>query len=131
LQKSIEYYKPLCESKRLEIVSSLEEYNFKISERKLQLLYSNLISNAIKYSHARSTIYMSIKDGKFSIKDHGIGIVIEKQKDIYDKFKRATDYSGGFGVGLSIVKSICDEYDIKIELNSIPDKGSEFILDFL
>ena len=130
LEKSILYYQPICESKRIEIVSSLEPCSFTISDTKLQLLYSNLIGNAIKYSHAKSTIYISVKDGIFTIKDQGIGIDREKQKDIYKKFKRVTEYSGGFGVGLSIVKSICDEYNIKIELNSAENLGTEFKLYF-
>ncbi|MCB4758612.1 MAG: ATP-binding protein [Sulfurovum sp.] len=49
---------------------------------------------------------------------------------MFKKFTRATSYSGGFGVGLSIVKSICEQYHIDIELNSILDEGAEFRLYF-
>ncbi|RLA58174.1 MAG: sensor histidine kinase, partial [Epsilonproteobacteria bacterium] len=66
----------------------------------------------------------------FRIIDEGIGIEESKQKEIFEKFKRGTDYSGGFGVGLSIVKSICDEYGIKIDLKSVIKKGTEFKLIF-
>ena len=130
LQDSILYYSPICESKRIEIVSSLHPCNFTISITKLQLLYGNLIGNAIKYSYTGSTINISLKDGVLSIKDQGIGIDPDKQKDIYKKFERGTEYAGGFGVGLNIVKNICDEYDIKIELDSALDRGTEFRLFF-
>lgn len=130
LEKSCHYYMPLCESKRMRMEVNLEPFMFNIPESQLKLLYGNLIGNAIKYSPANSTISLSIKEGVFSIKDEGIGIEESKQNMIFEKFKRSTEYSGGFGVGLSIVKSICDEYDIKIELKSTLDKGTEFKLFF-
>ena len=130
LQKSITYYEPLCESKRIKVEVGLERHTFTIPEAQLKLLFGNLIGNAIKYSPANSTIGLQIKDGIFLIKDEGIGIEEKKQKEIFKKFKRGTEYAGGFGVGLSIVKSICDEYDIKIVLDSALDKGTEFRLEF-
>ena len=130
LKKSIVYYEPLCESKRIKVEVSLEKHIFTIPEAQLKLLFGNLIGNAIKYSPANSTLKLSIKEGTFTIQDEGIGIEEVKQKEIFKKFKRGTEYSGGFGVGLSIVKSICDEYGIVIELDSVPDEGTEFRLSF-
>ena len=130
MQKSITYYEPLCESKRISIKSDLHTYIFTIPETQLQLLFGNLIGNAIKYSPAGSIITLQLKEGVFSIIDEGIGIETHTQKEIFKKFKRGTAYAGGFGVGLSIVKSICDEYGIKIEVDSVPDKGTEFRLIF-
>ncbi len=130
LQKSIVYYQPLCESKRITIDIALEKHIFTIPEAQLQLLFGNLIGNAIKYSPAGSTMTLRLNKGIFSIKDEGIGIESEKQKEIFKPFKRGTEYSGGFGVGLSIVKSICDEYGIKIELDSVLGEGTEFRLKF-
>jgi two-component system OmpR family sensor kinase len=62
--------------------------------------------------------------------DDGIGIDEPLQKTIFDKFERATKSGGGFGLGLYIVKTICDEYGIKIELESKKEKGSKFRLVF-
>jgi two-component system OmpR family sensor kinase len=130
LKESISYYQPLCDSKYIRLNIDIEECMFDISISRLQLLYGNLIGNAIKYSTARSDITIRLKNGVFSIKDNGIGIEESRQKDIFKKFQRCTTYSGGFGVGLYIVKSICDEYNIDIKLNSKPMEGSEFIVDF-
>lgn len=130
LQKSIAYYQPLCESKRIIMDIELEKHIFTIPETQLQLLFGNLIGNAIKYSPRGSTITLRLKKGIFSIKDEGIGIEDKKQKEIFKRFKRGTDYSGGFGVGLNIVKSICDEYGINVELDSVLDQGTEFRLVF-
>jgi len=130
LEKSILYYEALCESKGMRVNVSLESYIFHISEARLTLLFANLISNAIKYSPANSSLTLRIQDGIFTIEDDGIGIEEHQYKEIFQKFKRGTDYSGGFGVGLSIVKSICDDYGIQITLNSVPTKGTKMTLNF-
>ena len=130
LRKSIEYYRPLAEIKRIDFELELENTVVTMPESQLTLLFGNLIGNAIKYSSPKSTIKVTLKDKVFTIADEGIGIEEEKQKVIFEKFNRATTYSGGFGVGLSIVKSICDEYEIKIEVKSAIAKGTEFKLIF-
>ena len=128
LQKSVEYYKPLADIKRIGFDVDLEKTTCVIPESKITLLFGNIIGNAIKYSSPRSRIEISLKNRILSIKDEGIGIDPKKQKEIFEKFKRGTDYSGGFGVGLNIVKSICDEHGIKIELDSELGVGTEFRL---
>jgi len=130
LEKSIEYYRPLAEIKRIRFDLDLEKTIFTMPETQATLLFGNLIGNAIKYSSPKSTITLTLKEKILTIKDEGIGIEKNKQKEIFKRFKRGTDYAGGFGVGLSIVKSICDEHDIKIELVSTVDIGTEFILSF-
>ena len=130
LEKSIAYYRPLSEIKRITFEVSLESTIFTMPETQATLLFGNLIGNAIKYSSPNSTITIVLNDKVFTIKDEGIGIETAKQKEIFTKFKRGTEYSGGFGVGLSIVKSICDEYGIKVELDSAPDIGTEFQISF-
>lgn len=128
LDKNIDYYRPLAEIKRIDFKVEHEETFFTMPKVQATLLLGNLIGNAIKYSSPRSSIEISLKDKILSIKDQGIGIEPDKQKEIFEKFKRGTEYSGGFGVGLSIVKSICDANNIKIELDSKPGEGTEFKL---
>jgi two-component system OmpR family sensor kinase len=128
LKKSVAYYKPLADIKRITFETDIQETTCVVAESQLTLLIGNIIGNAIKYSSPRSTITITLKNRILSIKDEGIGIEQEKQKEIFEKFKRGTDYSGGFGVGLNIVKSICDEHGIKIELDSTLGEGTEFKL---
>jgi len=130
LEKSVAYYTPLAEIKRIHFDVKLEDTIFAMPESQATLLFGNLIGNAIKYSSPKSTITIRLKDKLLSIKDEGIGIEDDKQKEIFEKFKRGTEYSGGFGVGLNIVKSICDEYGIKIAVESVIDKGTKFKLLF-
>jgi two-component system OmpR family sensor kinase len=128
LEKSIAYYSGLAQIKSIDFNIELEETLFAIPESQASLLFGNLIGNAIKYSSPKTEIDLSLKKNVFTVKDQGIGIEPEQQKEIFKKFKRGTSYSGGFGIGLSIVKNICNEYGIKIEFDSVPDKGTEFRL---
>ena len=130
LKESIKHYQLLCQSKNIEIKSDIRPHKFEIVRTQLQLIFSNLIGNAIKYSPSKTEIQIKLIDGIFTIKDEGIGIDKEAQKDIFKRFRRGTSYSGGFGVGLNIVESICREYDIELSLNSQPNRGSEFCLEF-
>lgn len=99
-----------------------------------QVLY-NLLDNAIKFSHADSTIKIetSEKHGKVfvSVKDHGIGIPKDSLKLIFDRFYK-TDLSRGkdkkgTGLGLSITKEIIQAHNENINVISTEGVGSEFI----
>lgn len=77
-----------------------------------------------------TTINIVLKEGFFSIEDEGVGIDKEKIDEIFKLYHRSSDLAGGFGVGLSIVKQICDEFKIEIEVNSTLGEGSKFRLNW-
>lgn len=62
------------------------------------------------------------------VQDEGIGI--EDTKQIFERYHREDTIQGGFGIGLSIVKHICDKYGIIINVVSLPNKGSTFTYTF-
>ncbi|OIP55981.1 MAG: two-component sensor histidine kinase [Helicobacteraceae bacterium CG2_30_36_10] len=128
LMQSIEYYAELTRAKEITIKTDIEESYLSAVESRVGLLFSNLISNAIKYSMPNTTITITLKENFFSIKDEGIGIAKEKHQLIFKSYVRGSNIAGGFGIGLSIVKQICDEFGIKIELSSKLEKGSCFTL---
>ncbi len=130
LKRSVAYYKELSESKRIAIDIEAESFMFVIDETKLNMLFGNLISNAIKYSMPNSMIHIKLKEGIFSITDQGIGIEKEKLSQIFERYNRQTEYAGGFGIGLSIVQKVCKEYGISIDVSSEKDKGTSFTLKF-
>jgi two-component system OmpR family sensor kinase len=131
LKNQIEHLSPLSEQKKLRVTQTYNnELSYKIDEESLIRLLNNLLSNAIKYNKIGGEIKISIKDNRLSIQDNGIGIDKEHQKDIYDRFYRATSQSGGFGIGLSIVYKICKNYNIKIDMKSEKNIGTEFNLTF-
>lgn len=100
-----------------------------INVAKLYRLIDNNLSNAVKYSNENSKIEATltkISDDKavMSIKDFGIGI--ENPDKIFDRYYREELSKGGFGLGLNIVKNICEDESIKIDIVSKIDEGSEF-----
>jgi len=131
LKNQIAHLSPLAEHKKLTIIENYHnEIEFKIDEESLIRLLNNLLSNAIKYNKLGGSIKISIQDKTLTIKDSGIGIEKNRQKEIYDRFYRGTEQRGGFGLGLNIVYNICQNYDIGIDMKSQEGVGSSFILTF-
>lgn len=126
LEQSIKYYSELTIAKSITIHSDIQDSTLLAVASRVELLFSNLISNAIKYSMPNTTITITLKNGFFSIKDEGVGIAKDKLSEIFKLYERNSNVAGGFGVGLSIVKQICDEYNIKLQVASELEKGSTF-----
>lgn len=55
-----------------------------------------------------------------------MGIAEEKLHEIFKLYERGSNIAGGFGIGLSIVKQICDEYEFQLDVTYELDKGSRF-----
>ena len=99
-------------------------------------LFTNLISNAIKYNRDQGTITikLSMSDDYLlvTIKDSGIGLKPEEKNKLFTEFFRAkndkTKNISGTGLGLSIVKRIVDSYSGKIEVESDYGEGTTFIV---
>ncbi len=130
LRESLAYYEPLAQIKKITFDVRVEPCQYLIPSQQLSLLFGNLIGNAIKYSPALSVITVTLEEGICMIQDEGIGIEKAQQEQIFEKFKRATRQSGGFGIGLSVVKSISQRYAIPITLDSEENRGTRFILHF-
>jgi signal transduction histidine kinase len=94
----------------------------------------NLVDNAIKYSHGAIEIEIAqVADlAIVRIQDRGIGIALEHQNRIFERFYRAQDSStrsrDGTGLGLAIAKSLIEGMNGKITLRSKPDEGSVFTI---
>lgn len=119
-----EYFNILAQSKKLECDLDLEEATIYADKRKFTRVIDNLISNAIKYNKRNGTVGITLRQGKLIIWDTGIGIGEDKIPFMFDRYLRFDDSAGGFGVGLSIVKTILDEYNISIDVKSIENEGT-------
>lgn len=99
---------------------------------------SHLISNAIKFSPNEQDVIVRIEshngDVKVVVKDNGIGIPENDLDKIFNKFHKVEDPAHkalrGSGLGLSIVKSIVDLHNGRIEVTSTPNTGTQFTLIF-
>lgn len=97
-------------------------------------LFTNLISNAIKYNREQGMININLYQSEnylvTEIKDNGIGLKPEEKQKLFTEFFRAkndkTKNISGTGLGLSIVKRIVDSYSGKIEIESEFGEGTTF-----
>lgn len=130
VSESAEYFNDISITKNIIIETNLEECRVLMDKTKAQKIVNNLISNAIKYSNKNSKVIVKIKDNILCIQDFGIGMSEKEQEIIFKRYKRGNNIEGGFGIGLDIVKRICDEYKIKIESESELGVGSIFHINF-
>lgn len=98
---------------------------------RLDQVLSNLLSNALKYGNGKPITVTAREEGSqvvLAVNDQGIGIPLEDQARIFERFERAVpgrNYSG-FGVGLWICKQIVDALGGTIRVRSTPGQGSTF-----
>ena len=130
VKDSVEYFNDISITKQIVINDDLDDCFILMDKTKTQKLINNMISNAIKYSNNNSIINVAIKNNILSVEDFGIGISEKEQKEIFKRYKRGTNIEGGFGIGLDIVKRICDEHELKLDLKSQLEVGSTFYIDF-
>lgn len=130
VSESVDYFNDISITKNIQINSNLFACCIKMDRTKTQKLVNNLISNAIKYSYKDSIIEVTLKDNILSVKDFGRGISEEEQKEIFKRYKRGNNNEGGFGIGLDIVKRICNEYNLILNLKSQINKETIFSIDF-
>jgi signal transduction histidine kinase len=104
------------------------------NRRNMEEVLSNLITNAIKYSpgSGRVTVTAALVNDYICIRvrDTGIGISEEDQRQIFQRFYRVKDektrYINGTGLGLAIVKSILESHQGRIKIESREGQGSTF-----
>ena len=129
MKEELTYLSLLAEKKKIKLsVDYRDNVYFKIDKESFVRLIHNLISNAIKYNTVGGSIDITLEKKSITIKDTGIGIAKEHQKEIYERFYRATNQVGGFGLGLNIVHKVCEAYGIEISLTSKVNEGSTFVL---
>lgn len=128
IRDRIEYFTALANTKQLHFELDLENVIIYADKQKITRVIDNLISNAIKYNVRGGTIGIRLRIGRLEVWDTGVGINEEKIPFIFDRYMRFNQSEGGFGVGLSIVKKILDEYGIKIEVDSKEGIGTQMII---
>jgi signal transduction histidine kinase len=97
----------------------------------LETVAGNLLSNAIKFGSARPIeVAVARDDGsaRLTITDHGIGIPVEQQSRIFERFERAVSsrHYGGFGLGLWVARHLVEAHGGTIEVASRQGEGSRF-----
>lgn len=101
-------------------------------------LLGNLIRNAIRYNKENGELFVSVKRGetgaRLEVRDTGVGIAQENLERIFDRFftvdKSHGGKNGGFGLGLAVVKKICNKAGWTLNVQSTFGEGTTFTVDF-
>ena len=127
-------FENLFEKKNIGLECDIDEVKIVGSASLLEMVFNNLISNAIKFTDEGGKISISLKQEKknviVKVKDTGCGISQEVGSRIFDKFYQAdTSHSAeGNGLGLALVKKVIDVIGGEISVESKVGEGSSFII---
>jgi len=126
IEQRVLYFSLLTNMKKIKVITKLDaEIVLNIDNKKFSKLIDNILSNAIKYNKINGSIYIDLSPNKLIIKDTGKGIKEEHIKLMFDRYARFDKAVGGFGIGLNIVKMICNEYSLTINIKSKFDNWTE------
>lgn len=133
----VEAFRPLADNGKVEIDLDLQENTlFYGDEANLRQMLENLLDNALRYTPAggriRIGLHQAEKKIRLTVGDTGTGIGAEHLDKIFDRFYQAdkSRSKGKAGLGLSIVKSIVENHNGTIRVQSEPGVGTTFTVQF-
>lgn len=132
LRCAIISFEEKIEEKNISLEADLDEVVIKSDRASLELVWNNILSNAIKFTPFGGTVSVKLKEKNeyivATISDNGCGMDEETQKRIFEKFYQgdSSHSSEGNGLGLALVKKIVDLLDGSVRVRSKPGKGTEF-----
>lgn len=130
INEILELMRPLIIKKNISIITNCENIKYNADPMDIMKLLKNIIENAVIYSKSNSKIEINLlRTNKmiiFIVKDNGIGIPLEHQERIFERFYRinANNKKEGTGLGLAIVKHVVQKYKGKYIIKSKPNYGT-------
>lgn len=134
LSDAILQFEDRIEEKKLELDCDLDEIAIVSDPNYLEIVWNNLISNAVKFTDAGGSIRVSLKEERGAavvrVSDTGCGISKETGEHIFDKFYQGdtSHAQEGNGLGLALVKKVIDVLGGEISAESEVGKGSTFLV---
>ena len=127
--------KPEADKRNVSIVENIDDGVIIPSRHeRLSELFGNLVRNAIKYNKDDGKVIVTLNRNKLTVEDTGIGIADENKDKVFSRFftvdKSHGGKNGGFGLGLAVVKKICQKSGWKLSLDSTLGEGSKFTVTF-
>lgn len=132
IHEVVERLRPQLEAVGCPLTVELDETLVGFWDRyRLEQVFTNLLSNCMKYGAGKPVTLAVQKDGehvRIHVRDQGIGIAKEKQQLIFERFERAVPDSGisGLGLGLYITRGILEQHGGTIGVHSEPGQGATF-----
>ena len=127
----------LIEIKEIEVITKIDEKASFIADYKWQLeAITNIVKNAIEHSMQNSKIYITVENTsmflKIKVRDEGKGISKKDRKHIFERFYKSRDSKEGkVGIGLPLAKTIIEQNNGYIKVDSEPDKGTTFEIKYM
>ncbi len=122
VRSRIEFFEQLATQANLEFEFLLKvpTATLRFNETKLQRIVDNNLTNAIKYTKENGVIHVSIekKEGAYLLHIQSASIQIQNPEKIFEAYYREKSNTEGFGLGLSLVKQICEEENVTIDVSS-------------
>ena len=107
----------------------VDSYMIKADKIGFEQILDNIISNAMKYSSKDELIKISLNEHILRIEDKGIGMSTSELLRVYERYFQGDENKEGRGIGLSLVKSYCDEQGIEIQIFSQKNVGTVVALN--
>lgn len=136
LEESFQHFKYVPFAERIKKIVNLDnQVPFYTDKIRLQIVFNNLISNAINYHNPiephpfiKVEVNTTVQNSCIKVQDNGVGIDDEQIEKIFNMFYRGSSNSTGSGLGLYIVKEILDKLDGSIQVSSKRSNGTTFTL---
>lgn len=135
-RQSMETHEPLASEHRISLeLDAPEPVKTFVDRSEIEIVFNNLISNAIKYNREDGKVFVRIqkdqKDARIEVEDTGIGMSEKEVAKLFNDFVRIknkkTSHIEGSGLGLSTLKKIAALYEGDITVKSVQDQGSTFV----
>ncbi len=139
IQSNAEMMQINANKHQIELTISGEDSFIRGDRQMLEELIFNLCDNAVRYNNKGGKVAIKVKTEdnlvKLEVKDTGIGIPLEHQKRIFERFYRVdksrSKSTGGTGLGLAIVKHIVAKHQAEINLDSRVGEGTTICVTFM
>ncbi len=140
VEHTIELFRRTAEKKGVKLATSIDDDVPRVlaDRRALDHVLSNLVDNAIKYSHEGASVTVSARATghgavELSVQDTGLGIAAKHLSRIFERFYRVdagrSRQLGGTGLGLAIVKHLVEALGGTVRVESTLGQGTEFVVE--
>ena len=138
IKKCVDKLLPVINSKEITLNVAVSDFYYQCIPEQLEILFENIISNSIVYSHQGASIevasHIAFDHASITVTDHGIGIESKDLPNIFNEYfyspRAAMHNKSTSGIGLSIVKIAAENNKLKIKVDSEPGVGTTFTIIF-
>jgi signal transduction histidine kinase len=129
LQDTLDKHQHLLNGKAVDVVLEIQARPALVADPNLlAIVFANLVRNSFNYTE-RGTVRVCLEEARLIVSDTGLGIPREAINQVFQRLYKG-QHSMGAGIGLSLVKKICDRYGWEIELESEEGRGTQAVLRF-